>query len=141
MKKIIWIIILIIFITSLIVLSMIFKNPPNNNSYNEQTSLLHVTNKNFDEEVLKSDIPVLIDFYADWCGPCNVLSPVIEKIANENSDIKVVKIDVDTNPDLAQKYNVISIPTLVVIKDGKVIDRAIGILSKEQILSMINNEF
>ena len=81
--------------------------------------VLKVTSKNFEEEVLKSEKTVLIDFYADWCGPCKMLSPIIEAVANENEEIKVVKINVDNEQDLAIEYQVMSIPTIVVIKNGK----------------------
>ena len=85
--------------------------------------IIKANSANFEEEVLKSEKPVLIDFYADWCGPCKMLSPIIDEIAEENSDIKVVKVNVDDSQDLAMKYQVMSIPTLVVIKNGKEINR------------------
>lgn len=99
--------------------------------------ILKVTNENFEEEVLKSKKPVLVDFYADWCGPCKMLSPIVDQVAEENEDIKVVKVNVDNNQDLAMKYQVMSIPTLVVIKDGKEINRSVGLIDKTQILNMI----
>ena len=99
--------------------------------------VLKVTSANFEEEVLKSEKPVLLDFYADWGGPCKMLSPVIEAVATENEDIKVVKIDVDNAQDLAIKYQIYSIPTVVVIKNGEEVNRNIGIASKSQILEMV----
>ncbi len=95
------------------------------------------TKDNFDTEVLQSDVPVLIDFYADWCGPCRMVSPIVEEIANEGGPYKVGKIDVDSSPELAAKYGVMSIPTLIVIKNGEVAEQAVGARSKEHILSML----
>ncbi len=98
---------------------------------------LKFTKDNFDTEVLQSDVPVLIDFYADWCGPCRMVSPIVEEIANEGGPYKVGKIDVDSSPELAAKYGVMSIPTLIVIKNGEVAEQAVGARSKEHILSML----
>lgn len=100
-------------------------------------ALLHITKDNFETEVLKSEKPVLVDFFATWCGPCRMVAPVLEEIAEENENIKVVKIDVDQEPGLAQKFGVTSIPLLVVIKDGQVVNQSLGAKPKEQILSMI----
>ena len=99
--------------------------------------ILKVNNQNFEEEVLKSQKPVLVDFYADWCGPCKMLSPVVDKVAEESEDIKVVKINVDEAQDLAMKYQVMSIPRLVVIKRGKEIKRSVGLVDKNEIMNMI----
>ncbi|HPF88439.1 MAG TPA: thioredoxin, partial [Candidatus Limiplasma sp.] len=79
---------------------------------------IQLTKANFDTEALQSDVPVLIDFYADWCGPCRMVSPIVEQISNEHSEFKVGKINVDNSPELAAKFGVMSIPTLIVIKDG-----------------------
>lgn len=98
---------------------------------------LHVTIENFDAEVLQSDKPVLVDFWAGWCGPCKMLMPVIEELAEELSDVKVCKVDVDDQPALAARFNVMSIPTLVVIKDGKTVNSSIGVQSKAAILKML----
>jgi len=95
------------------------------------------TKDNFDTEALQSKVPVLIDFYADWCGPCRMVSPIVDQIANEGGAFKVGKIDVDRSPELAAKFGVISIPTLVVLKDGKVAQQAVGARSKDQILKML----
>ena len=100
-------------------------------------AVIQLTKTNFDSEALQSDIPVLIDFYADWCGPCRMVSPIVEQIANEGGNYKVAKIDVDKSPELAAKYGVMSIPTLVVLKDGKVAQQAVGARSKDQILKML----
>ena len=99
--------------------------------------VMKVTSANFEEEVLNSDKAVLIDFYADWCGPCKMFSPVVESVAEENEDIKVVKIDVDNAQDLAIKYQIMSIPTIVVIKNGQEVNRNVGVISKSQILEMV----
>ena len=99
--------------------------------------MVKITNGNFEEEVLKSDKTVLIDFYADWCAPCKMLSPIIEQVAEENNDIKVVKINVDDLQDIAIKYEVMSIPTLVVIKNVQEVNRSVGFVSKSQILELV----
>ena len=99
--------------------------------------ILNVTNLNFDEEILNSDKTVLIDFYADWCGPCKMFSPVVEAVAVENEDIKVVKINVDNAQDIAIKYQVMSIPTTVIIKNGQEVNRAVGMISKSDLLEMV----
>ena len=92
----------------------------------------------YNNEVLKSDKFVLIDFFATWCGPCKMLAPVIEQVANDNEDVMVVKVDVDKNPELAVLYKVASIPTLVLLKDGKPLKEHIGFASKAEIESMIS---
>ncbi len=99
--------------------------------------ILKVTSENFEQEVLKSEKVVLVDFYADWCGPCKMLSPVMEEIAKENEDIKVVKINIDNQRDLALDYDVMSIPTVVAIKNGQEIDRLVGFADKSEILNLI----
>ncbi len=93
--------------------------------------------KDFEEEVLKSDKTVLVDFYADWCGPCKMLSPIIDKVSEENTDVKFVKVNVDANPDLAEKYEVMSIPTLIVIKNGETVNRSVGLVDKTAIEEII----
>ena len=100
-------------------------------------SVLHINNNNFEQEIIKSEKPVLVDFFASWCGPCKMLSPVIESFANEFPQYKVCKINVDEEPELAQKYGVMSIPTLVVIKDGDVASKAVGYRRKEQLLELL----
>lgn len=96
-------------------------------------SVLKITSENYEEEVLKSDKPVLIDFYADWCGPCRMMGPIIEQIANEVENAKVAKVNVDENQDLAMEYNVMSIPTIVIIKEGKVVKSFVGVTNKNTI--------
>ena len=93
--------------------------------------------ENFEKEVLKSEKPVLVDFYADWCGPCNTMAPVIEELATElDGKAKVGKINVDDNPDIAVEYNVMSIPTLIIFKNGKEEKRLVGLRDKEELLSL-----
>lgn len=103
-------------------------------------AVLKITEENFENEVLKSNIPVIIDFYADWCGPCKMMSPIIEAIASDmENKIKVGKINTDENINLAQKYDIMSIPTILVIKDGNVIKSFIGVTDKETIINELNN--
>ncbi|MBE6817031.1 MAG: thioredoxin [Ruminococcaceae bacterium] len=97
-----------------------------------------ITEANFENEVLNSGKTCLIDFYAVWCGPCKMMSPVIDEIAAENPDIVVGKVDVDENDDLAEKYQVMSIPTILVIKDGEVAETFIGVTPKENIVAAIS---
>ena len=151
-KKVIYIICLIAFIALLIVATIFLNNNMNetanlnnttnnnNNLENQNTtninkvsSVLEVNSASFKKEVLESDLPVLIDFYASWCNPCKVLSPIVEKVANENDKIKVVKINVDKVTDISNEYKIYSLPTLVLIKDGAEIDRLIGLSKKEKI--------
>ena len=99
--------------------------------------ILKINEDNFEKEVLESEKTVLIDFFADWCGPCKMLSPIIEQFAKENEKVKVVKINVDELPDLAVKYGVRSIPTLVVIKIGEEVNRSVGLIDKSEILELV----
>ena len=100
-------------------------------------SVITINKNNFREEVLCSDKPVLLDFWASWCGPCRMVSPIIDEIAAERSDIKVGKINVDEQPELAGQFQIISIPTLVVVKDGRIANQAVGARPKAQILAML----
>ena len=98
---------------------------------------IEINESNFEQEVLKSDKPVLIDFWAAWCGPCQMMSPVIEQISDEVENVKICKVNVDQSPSLAEKYNVMGIPTLVVIKDGEVAETSVGVISYPEILDLI----
>ena len=100
-------------------------------------SAITINKDNFENEVLKSNKPVLLDFWASWCGPCRMVSPIIEEIASEHPEIKVGKVNVDEEPELASSFNVMSIPSLFVVKDGKVVNRSAGARPKNQILEMI----
>lgn len=100
-------------------------------------SAISVNKNNFNQEVLNSDKPVLMDFWAPWCGPCRMVAPLVEEIAKERSDIKVVKINVDEEQELAMQFGVMSIPTLVVMKDGKIVNQVTGARPKAQILAML----
>lgn len=100
-------------------------------------SVLHITKENFESEVLRSDRPVLIDFWATWCGPCRMIAPVIEEIAEEREDIKVCKINVDDEPELANTFRIMSIPTLVVMEQGQEKTRALGARPKEAVLELL----
>ena len=100
-------------------------------------SVVHITNSNFEEEVLRSDKPVLVDFWASWCGPCRMVGPVIEEIAAECSDIKVGKVNVDEEQALAARFQIMSIPTLMVFKGGKIANQALGAMPKGQILALL----
>ncbi len=100
-------------------------------------SAISVNKNNFNQEVLNSDKPVLLDFWAPWCGPCRMVVPLVEEIAKERSDIKVVKINVDEEQELAMQFGVMSIPTLVVMKNGKIVNQVTGARPKAQILAML----
>lgn len=97
-----------------------------------------VNKETFEDEVLKSDMPVLLDFWAPWCGPCQMLGPIVEAIADENPGIKVCKINIDENSDLASQFKIMSIPTLVVMKNGEVYKKSVGVISKSEILSLFD---
>ena len=100
-------------------------------------SVIEVNLDNFEEEVLKSDKTVLIDFWAAWCGPCRMLGPIVDEVAEENDDIKVCKINVDENTERAARYGVMSIPNLVVIRNGKVVTQSVGVIGKARILELV----
>ena len=145
-KKIITVVLIIAFVAILIIMNAFLNNQNeqkiNNISKSEEREenkmeVLKVTSESFEKEVLQSEKTVLVDFYADWCGPCKMLAPIIQEIANENENIKVVKVNIDQAQDLAEKYDVMSIPTTVVIKNGQEIDRTVGYVGKETILNMV----
>lgn len=149
-KKIVWFIIFALLVV-VIIISSIFINKKteeyiqgsnneniiNENEEEDSMNVLKVTDDTFEQEVLKSNIPVLIDFYADWCGPCKMLSPIVDEVAAENDDIKVVKVNVDEAQNTAIKYQIMSIPTLVVIKNGNEVNRSVGVIDKDEIINMV----
>ena len=139
-NKILIIAVTLFFVIGMIILSIYLNNVNNLGISNKEESgmeIMKITSANFDEEVLNSDKTVLIDFYADWCGPCKAYSPIVEAVANENEDIKVVKINIDDAQDIAYKYQVMSIPTTVIIKNGQEVNRAVGMMSKSDLIEMV----
>ena len=100
-------------------------------------AVVKLTAENFEKEVLQSEKPVFVDFYADWCGPCQMMGPVVEEISNEVNDAKVCKINIDEQMSIAQKYGVMSIPTFIVFKNGDVADKKMGAMPKSAVLSML----
>ncbi len=101
-------------------------------------AVIHLTKATFEQEVLQSDKPVFIDFFATWCGPCKMLSPIVEQAAAEVTDVKICKVDVDQEPELAAAFRVSTIPTLVLMKEGKLVDQRVGAMSKKALLEFIN---
>ena len=101
-------------------------------------AVITITKENFEAEVLKSAQPVLLDFWASWCGPCRMLSPIVDEVAEERTDIKVGKVNVDEQPDLAAQFGVMSIPTLLVFKDGKLVNQTVGARPKSGVLALLN---
>ena len=108
--------------------------------YTGPSRVIEVTSSNFDEEVINSDIPVLIDFYADWCEPCKMLSPIVEEVSSKYEDVKFVKINIDIEQDIANAYRIMSIPTLVYIKDGEEQNRVLGAVGKDAVESLIEKK-
>lgn len=100
-------------------------------------AVLHVTKENFEKEVLQSNVPVLVDFWAVWCGPCKSLGPILEDVAAETTSVKVVKINVDENPELASQFRIMSIPTLILFKNGEAVKKSVGLLPKSEVLDFI----
>ena len=139
-KKILILVTTVFFIVGMILLSVFLNNRNKVEISNENGStieVIKVTSANFEEEVLNSNKTVLIDFYADWCEPCKMFSPIVESVAAESKNIKVVKIDVDNEQDLAIKYQVMSIPTTVIIKNGQEVNRVVGMVSKSHLVEMV----
>lgn len=101
-------------------------------------SVVVITKENFEEEVLKAAQPVLVDFWASWCGPCRMVSPIVDQIAEERPDVKVCKVNIDEQPELASRYQVMSIPTLLVLRGGEIAQSAVGARSKSFILGMLD---
>ena len=120
------------------------KNSESSNSTSEEytgpSRVIEVTSSNFNEEVINSDIPVLIDFYADWCEPCKILSPIVEEVSSKYEDIKFVKINIDNNQDIANEYRIMSIPTLVYIKGGEEQNRVLGAVGMDVVESLIEKQ-
>jgi len=102
-------------------------------------SVVTLSESNFEEEVIRSDKKVLIDFWASWCGPCRMMSPVIDEIAAETDNIKICKVNVDDEPSIAAKYGIMSIPTLLVVENGEVTGKSVGAVPKENVLALIGN--
>lgn len=102
-------------------------------------SAMNINKNNFHEEVMNSDKPVLVDFWAPWCGPCRMVVPIVEEIAAEHPEYKIVKVNVDEESELASRFRVVSIPTLVVVKDGQIMEQSVGARPKNQILAMLEN--
>lgn len=101
-------------------------------------SVLKVTEQNFNQEVMNSEKPVLIDFWASWCAPCRMLSPVVDQISDETEEVKVCKVNVDEEPNLARQFQVMSIPTLILMKNGKIAKQSVGVRPKSAIMSMLD---
>lgn len=149
-KKLLWILALVLLIIILIIASIYIntksqeyvnesatENMINKAEDKEEINVLEVDDKSFEQEVLKSDIPVLVDFYANWCGPCKIFSPIVAEVAKEREDVKVVKVNVDEAQETSLKYQIMSIPTLIFIKEGKEANRSVGIINKSELLNFI----
>ncbi len=147
-KKIIIVISIVIFVLALAAINIFFNRQneteiegnDRQETAKTEEKVIEVTSRNFEEEVIKSEKPVIIDFYATWCGPCKKLFPIVEETAKENENVKFVKIDIDNTEDIALEYQVKSIPTLLLIQNGEEKDRIVGIVDKNQILDFIEGK-
>lgn len=101
-------------------------------------AVVEITKDNFEHTVLKADKPALVDFWAEWCGPCQMMGPIVDEVAEERNDIIIGKLNVDTQPEIALRYNVMSIPTLILFENGEEAQKSIGLISKEELLELIN---
>ena len=101
-------------------------------------AVVEITKDNFEHTVLKADKPVLVEFWAEWCGPCQMMGPIVDEVAEERNDIIIGKLNVDTQPEIALRYNVMSIPTLILFENGEEAQKSIGLISKEELLELIN---
>lgn len=101
-------------------------------------AVVEITKDNFEHTVLKADKPVLVDFWAEWCGPCQMMGPIVDEVAEERNDIIIGKLNVDTQPEIAMRYNVMSIPTLILFENCEEAQKSIGLISKEELLELIN---
>ncbi len=102
-------------------------------------AVININKENFEKEVLQSAVPVLVDFWADWCGPCRMVGPILDEIAQERTDIKICKVNVDEQQALANRYQIMTIPTLMVVKNGEIVNKAAGARPKEQILALLDS--
>lgn len=134
---------IIVFIISLIFIKKIVNKESTDkdilNSSTKAKAAIEVNESNFEAEVINSDKKILVDFYATWCNPCKVMTPILEEIAYENENIKLVKIDVDQNQDLAYTYRITAMPTIVIIENGKEINRHVGATDKKNVLELLNS--
>jgi thioredoxin 1 len=144
MKKLIGTVILLIVFIILLIVSVIIvnkqglrDNEQSNAAGKDHVYALEVFEDNFEDEI-DTDKLVLVDFYATWCGPCKKLSPILEEVATEHDEIKLIKVDVDQNPNLSQQFSITAMPTLVVIKNGEEVDRSVGLVSKQKVINMVN---
>lgn len=103
----------------------------------QKMAVIELNNGNFDNEISQSDLPVIVDFWAEWCGPCKRLSPIVEQLSTENTNIKFCKVNIDEQPDLASRFHIMSIPTLIAFQNGRVHNTSVGLIPKNEILNLI----